>query len=413
VAILLAEVETGKILARASAMNRQITMGDNVVTRINHCMTDKANIAGLQKLILRETILPLLREACAEAGLALSQIAGLVMAGNTVMLHLLAGVDPSSMGTVPFTPAFLDHRHLRAGDLHLDDVLPADTEIHLLPGLAAYVGADINAGIVATGMHYEEGPNLLIDIGTNGEIVLKFGDRLIGCATAAGPAFEGAGLDWGIRAVAGAIAKIELTRAPFTCRLERINEDKIATCPGICGSAYIDFLGEGAREGLLTVAGRFDADFLAENPGCVQTINGDRIFVLLPAGEGRPNPIGISELDISRLLQAKAAIAAGFSTLLAREGLEPSDIRKLYLAGGFGFHLNVVNAIACGLLPGFVPEQIEVVGNTSLAGAYMMLQDRGVLDELRLNQKRIEVVELNLDPSFEDRYIENLMLEVD
>jgi uncharacterized 2Fe-2S/4Fe-4S cluster protein (DUF4445 family) len=413
VAVLLAEVETGKILARASAMNRQITMGDNVVTRINHCMTDKAQIAELQKLILRGTILPLLREACADAGLTLAEIAGFVMAGNTVMLHLLAGVDPSPMGTVPFTPAFLDHRDLRASDLNLADVLPADREIHLLPGLAAYVGADINAGIVATGMHYEEGPNLLIDIGTNGEIVLKFGDRLIGCATAAGPAFEGAGLNWGIRAVDGAIAKIELTRAPFTCRLERINENKSEACPGICGSAYIDFLGEGARQGLLTVAGRFAPDFLVENPGCVETIDGERIFVLLPPGEGRPSPIGISELDISRLLQAKAAIAAGCLTLLAREGLKPSDIRRLYLAGGFGFHLDVENAIACGLLPGFAPEQIEVVGNTSLAGAYMMLQDRGVLDELRLNQDRVEVVELNLDPSFEDRYIENLMLEVD
>lgn len=413
VAILLAEVDTGKILARATAMNRQITMGDNVVTRINHCMMDKAKIAELQKLILRQTILPLLREVCADAGLALAEIAGLVMAGNTVMLHLLAGVDPTPMGAVPFTPAFLDHRRLSASDLNLADIFPASMEIHLLPGLAAYIGADINAGIVATGMHYEEGPNLLIDIGTNGEIALKFSDRLIGCATAAGPAFEGAGLDWGIRAVDGAIAEIEMTRAPFACRLSRINESKGGSCPGICGSAYIDFLGEGVRQGILTAAGRFAPDFLVENPECVQTIDGERIFVLLPPGEGRPHPIGISELDISRLLQAKAAIAAGISTLLAREGLKPSDIRKFYLAGGFGFHLNVANAIACGLLPGFVPDQIEVVGNTSLAGAYMTLQDRGVLDELRLNQDRIEVVELNLDPSFEDRYIENLMLGAD
>ena len=412
VALLLADVETGKILARATAMNRQITMGDNVVTRINHCMTDKAQIAEMQKLILRDTILPLLRKACADAGLALKDIAGLVMAGNTVMLHLLAGVDPSSIGVVPFTPTFLDHRKMSATDLHLAEFLPANTEIHLLPGLAAYIGADINAGIVATGMHYEEGPNLLIDIGTNGEIVLKFGDRLIGCATAAGPAFEGAGLTWGIRAVDGAISEIKMTGAPFTCRLGRIN-DKNGTCPGICGSAYIDFLGEGVRHGLLTMAGRFSPEFIAENPDCVQTIDGERIFILLPPGEGQTRPVGISELDISRLLQAKAAIAAGFQTLLAHQGLKPSEIRKLYLAGGFGLHLNVRNAISCGLLPGFTPEQVEVVGNTSLAGAYMTLQDRGVLDELHCNQNRIEAVELNLDPLFEDRYIENLLLEVD
>jgi uncharacterized 2Fe-2S/4Fe-4S cluster protein (DUF4445 family) len=166
------------------------------------------------------------------------------------------------------------------------------------------------------------------------------------------------------------------------------------------------------RQGFLNSAGRFTPEFLAQNPDRVQAIDGERIFLLLPPEEGRAFPIGISERDISRLLQAKAAIAAGFLTLLAQVGLKASDIRKLYLAGGFGLHLNVANAIACGLLPGFVPEQIEVVGNTSLAGAYMTLQDRGVLDELRRNQKRIEVVELNLDPSFEDRYIENLMLEL-
>jgi len=413
VAVLLADVESGRIVGRASALNRQTTLGDNVVTRINHCMADKAMIAGLQKLILRETILPLLKSACQDAGLALPQLAGLVIAGNTVMLHLLAGIDPTPMGTVPFTPAFLDHRRFSAADLHLTGLFSPDLEIHLLPGLSAYVGADINAGILATGMHYEDGPNLLIDIGTNGEIVLKIGNRLFGCATAAGPAFEGSGLTWGMRAVHGAISEIEFTEAPSRFRLGRINADAGGPCPGICGSAYIDFLGQGARHGLLTASGRFSADLVADRPELIQTIDGQRIFVLLQPDEGRKNPIGISELDISRLLQAKAAIAAGFSTLLEIEGLKPSDIRKLYLAGGFGLHLNVPNAIACGLLPGFTPEQVEVVGNTSLAGAYMTLQDRGVLDELRLNRDRIEIVELNLDPSFEDRYIENLLLEVD
>ncbi|HEY0256163.1 MAG TPA: ASKHA domain-containing protein, partial [Candidatus Methylacidiphilales bacterium] len=327
-------------------------------------------------------------------------------------LHLLAGIDPSPLGIVPFTPAFLNHRCFSAAELNLADTFSPGMQIHLLPGLSGYVGADINAGIVATGMHYEEGPNLLIDIGTNGEIVLNLGDRLLGCATAAGPAFEGCGLTWGTRAVDGALAEIEFFQAPFRCEVNHINPDKIGPCPGICGSAYIDFLGGGVRQGLLTAAGRFSAKFLAENGDAIQTVDDQRIFVLLPPADGQKYPIGISELDISYLLQAKAAIAAGISTLLEREGLRPADIHKLYLAGGFGLHLNVANAIACGLLPGFTPDQVEVVGNTSLAGAYMTLQDRGMLEELRANQNRIEVVELNLDPSFEERYIENLMLDV-
>jgi uncharacterized 2Fe-2S/4Fe-4S cluster protein (DUF4445 family) len=302
---------------------------------------------------------------------------------------------------------------MSAAELNLAGLFSSEMEVHLLPGLSGYIGADINAGIVATGMHYEEGPNLLIDIGTNGEIVLKLGDRLLGCATAAGPAFEGAGLTWGTRAVDGAIAEIAFSSAPFRCQVKRINPDNAGPCPGICGSAYVDFLGDGVRHGLLTAAGRFSPKFLTEYGDAIQTVDDQRIFALLPPGDGQKQPVGISELDISRLLQAKAAIAAGFSTLLAREGIKPADIKKLYLAGGFGLHLNVSNAIACGLLPGFTPEQIEVVGNTSLAGAYMTLQDRGVLDELRANQKKIEVIELNLDSSFEDCYIENLLLEVD
>ena len=206
-------------------------MGDNVVTRINHCMTDKAKIAELQKLILCEDHPAAAPESLRGAGLALAEIAGLVMAGNTVMLHLLAGSRSEPHGAVPFTPAFLDHRRLQRFRSPPGRFFPADTEIHLLPGLAAYIGADINAGIVATGMHYEEGPNLLIDIGTNGEIALKFGDRLIGCATAAGPAFEGAGLDWGIRAVDGAIAEIELARARFPAGSAGSTRSKSAVVP--------------------------------------------------------------------------------------------------------------------------------------------------------------------------------------
>lgn len=412
VAVLLADMEDGLILANATAMNRQISVGDNVITRINHCMTDKKKITELQQLIVNDTILPLLEEACAEAAISLSQIAGIVVSGNATMLHLLAGIDPSSMGVAPFTPVFLDHRVLHATDLGLAKTLSATAQIHLLPSLAAYVGADINAGIFATGMHYEEGPNLLVDIGTNGEIALKFRDRLFGCATAAGPAFEGAGLTCGIQAVAGAISKISFSDEPFAVQLEQIHGNNPKRCPGICGSGYIDFLGQGVRHNLLTATGRFSNEFAANHPDLVQTIDDERIFVLFPKTQSQEHLVGISELDISRLLQAKAAIAAGIGTLLAQVGLQPGDIRKLYLAGGFGLHLDVSNAISCGLLPGFTEQQIEVVGNTSLAGAYLALQDRGVLEELRHNQGRVEVVELNLDPAFEDRYIENLMLDV-
>lgn len=413
VAVLLVESGTGRVLGRASSLNQQTVMGDNVITRINHCMLNKQDIGKLQRLIFNDTILPLLKQACTRANRTLADLSGIVVSGNTTMLHLLAGIDPSTMGVSPFTPVFLEHRCLSVADLGVESELDPALPIHLLPGLSAYVGADINSGIVATGMHYEDGPNLLVDIGTNGEIALKHGDRLLGCATAAGPAFEGAGLTWGIQAVDGAISKIKFETDPFSFRFERIHGRSSGRCPGICGSAYLDFLGEGIRSGVLTASGRFSKEFISRNPALIQTVDGGNVFILLPQGSQPEESIGISECDISRLLQAKAAIAAGILTLLSQAGLESSDIRKLYLAGGFGLHLNVENAISCGLLPGFKTEQVEVVGNTSLAGAYMTVQDRGVLEELRLNQRRVEVVELNLDPSFEDCYIENLLLEAD
>lgn len=413
VAVLLAEVETGRILARATGLNRQVSLGDNVITRINQCMADKGSVRLLQQLILAETIAPLIRQVCASAGMRAAEISGVVLSGNTTMLHLVAGVDPSSMGVSPFTPAFLESRCLDAAGLKLGSLLSPATPIHLLPGLSAYVGADINSGVVATGMHYEEGPNLLVDIGTNGEIVLKANGRLFGCATAAGPAFEGAGLTCGTQAIDGTISAIHFHGSPLALQLGRIHDRDDLPCPGLCGSAYIDFMGEGVRHGLLTTSGRFTKEFESSHPGWIQTLEGEKVFVLLPKGAEQNFVVGISERDISRILQAKAAIAAGIGTLLAQAGLKAVDIRKLYLAGGFGLHLNVAHAIASGLLPGFVAEQIEVVGNTSLAGAYLALQDRGVLEELRQNQGRMEVVELNLDPSFEDRYIENLLLEVD
>jgi uncharacterized 2Fe-2S/4Fe-4S cluster protein (DUF4445 family) len=301
------------------------------------------------------------------------------------MLHLFAGVDPTPMGTYPFAPVFLKHRV---------EQLPAlgRASLHLAPSAAAYIGADLTAGIVASGLAYDDGPSLLVDVGTNGEIILKHGDRLLGCATAAGPAFEGAGLTNGIRATTGAIEKIRLSGAPLKVQADVIGN---GTPIGVCGSAYVDFLAEGRRAGLLTERGRFRDGF------------GSSLRVGLGPGK---QEIVITETDTAHLLQSKAAIGAGIQTLLAHAGLTPARVKKVYMAGGFGLHIRIPNAIACGLLPGFAPAQVVVVGNTSLAGAYLTLLDCGALDEVARISKRLDVVELNLDPEFETRYIDNLVL---
>lgn len=405
VAMMLIDLATGKVVADSSAFNAQIRYGEDVLTRIEMCHQNPEGVRQLQHAVTAETLQPLLAEACAEAGVSIDEVGVMTVAANTTMQHLLAGVDPSPLGVHPFTAVFLDHRVYKPVELGLK-FGGADAKVHLLPGPAAYVGADLSAGLVATGMLYDEGPVLLVDVGTNGEIIAKVGDRLVGCATAAGPAFEGAGLTSGTRGVKGAIERVSLQGEPYRADLQIIGD--VAKPIGICGSAYIDFLWEGRHSGILQGNGRFAPEFVARAGELVQTDEYGKKLRL--HARGVSGPVWISEVDIARLLQAKAAIAAGINTLLGLLGVAAADVKTLYLAGGFGLHLSLPHAIGCGLLPGFKPEQIQVVGNTSLGGAYLALNDRNLLEEMKTGCNQMESIELNLQPGFEDAYIDQLML---
>lgn len=420
VVVMVVDLTRGRVLGRASDTNAQVRFGDNVLTRIERCMNDPAAVAELQQTLVERTVRPLLERALAKAGAAPDELVCLAIAGNTTMLHLLAGADPSSMGSVPFEPVFLEHRIVRAGDVGLmprnvasdsDGVgepallWGAETPIHLLPGAAAYVGADLLAGVLASGMAYDDASSLLVDVGTNGEIIARVGERLVGCATAAGPAFEGAGLTWGMRAGEGAIAHLRLVGDPLTVQLECIgNEPPV----GICGSAYIDLLAEGRRAGLIDPRGRIDV--AAARSAGLAADAGAYGAALRIARTTDGQDILVNEADIATLMQAKAAIAAGITTLLDRLELRPADVERLYLAGGFGMHVETAHALRCGLLPGFKREQVQLVGNTALAGAYLALLDAGALTELARLRQRIEIVELNLDPAFESAFIDHLVL---
>jgi uncharacterized 2Fe-2S/4Fe-4S cluster protein (DUF4445 family) len=409
VVVLLVDLATGDVLSRAGAFNHQIRFGDNVLTRIDAARTPEA-IAAMQSAIVAETLTPLLAEACEKAGRGQERIAGGSIAANTTMLHLLLGMDPTPLGIAPFTPHFLEGKTLTCGEIGLGcGSLAATTPLQLLPGIAAYIGADITAGVFATGMVFDAEPSLLVDIGTNGEIVLQSGGQLTACATAAGPAFEGCGLRSGTRAKEGAISDLEFSADPFTITATRIGSVPPGQASGICGSAYIDFLAGARSCGLLTDSGRFEAavwDGIADALRCTD----DDGKSLRLEDARRPDAPRVSEVDIALLLQAKAAIGAGIETLLEMAGIRAGDISHVYLAGGFGMHLNVPNAIAIGLLPGFRPEQIHVVGNTSLAGALLTVIDRTSLIEMEDIRTRVKVIELNLAGNFEDRYIDHLML---
>ncbi len=396
VTVALVELAGGAVLGRASAFNSQSRFGDNVLTRINRCLTEPAMVKAMQTAVIRQTIRPLIDRLLDDAPAGAARIKCITIAGNATMLHLAAGVNPGPMGMAPFPPAFIEHRVLGGRDLGLG----FDADVHLLPGAAAYVGADLVAGCLVSGQVYHDRPALLVDVGTNGEIALRHGEQLLGCATAAGPAFEGAGLSSGMRAAHGAIEHVRFDGDDRTIACEVIGH---AAPAGICGSAYIDLLARGRAAGLINPTGRLTGDHRA-----IETANGYGKRLRF-AGEA-DQAVAVTEADLATLLQAKAAIAAGITTLLHRIELDPARVDRVYLAGGFGMHIDPASAVGCGLLPGFRPDQIQAIGNASLAGAYLALLDRTALDELTAISRRIDVVELNLDPHFEMNFIEQLTL---
>lgn len=403
VVVALVDLRTGTIVREAASFNRQIELGDDVVTRIQ-LAGQPGNLVALRDAIVGRTLTPLIANVCAGADVTARRLAGATVAGNTTMLHLLTGTDPTPMGVAPFRAAFLGHRVLTAAGIGLLAPPPA-MPIHLLPGISAYVGADLVAGALCTGLNHCDDTCLLVDVGTNGEILLMHRGRLLATATAAGPAFEGGRLTCGTRAAAGAIAHVRFVGDRFAPEIEVI--PSAGSIVGICGSAYVDFLAQGRRIALLNHAGRISDVSWRMIPESHRQQEDRHRGVRLHA---RDPATLVTESDVAHLLQAKAAIAAGILTLLHRAGLSPADVDTLYLAGGFGLHLDVAHAIASGLLPGFRPEQIEVVGNTALGGAWLALIDRTVLPEMIAVGANADVVELNLEPGFEDTFIDQLAL---
>ncbi len=402
VAVMLVKLEGAEIAGVETAFNGQIKYGDNVLTRIKHCQSDVKMVKILQQEIMDVTILPLLLKLLQQSGLEFTDLAEIVIAGNTTMLHLCAGVNPETIGVSPFTPVFTGEKILTAAEI-FNDINTAVT-VRLLPSISAYLGADVYAGALISGVLESHEPVVIVDVGTNGEMILNTGSGIAGCSTAAGPAFEGAGLSSGTRAAHGAISHFNIGAGAVETEIIGGGSEAV----GICGTAYFDFLAAGVREGLLAMTGRFTDKFRQEYEEFVCAGEGGGEFY--PLGVKNRDGVKITEGDVSSLLQAKAAVAAGLETMLNRYDLEAGDLKKVYLAGGFGMYLDVEAALLSGLLPEVELSQVELVGNTSLAGAYAALEKTEISEYLGRLAPDIEVVELNLDEDFEDTYIDNMLL---
>jgi uncharacterized 2Fe-2S/4Fe-4S cluster protein (DUF4445 family) len=407
VVALLADLETGVAVGRASAYNAQMRRGDDVAARITASMAP-GGVAELQLLVVRDTVNRLVGELCERAGCAPEEIVRVTAAGNTVMAHLFLGLPPAGIGAMPFQPVRRRHPECRARDLHL--AVNPNAVVDVLPSMTGHVGGDLVADACGARLLDRKGLVALVDIGTNGEILLWDGTRLLCAATAAGPAFEGAGLRHGMRAAEGAVDHIRWTedlKAEWTT---------IGGVPaaGFCGSAIIDFVAQSFKAGLLDPLGRFDMDRLraagldarVDHRG--RHIHACRVVPAEATASG--HPLTVSEADVAEILKAKAAIHGGIVTMLAAAGRTLEDLDTLILAGGFARHIHLRHAAWMGLLPDLPAGRIEVIGNGSLAGAVLALGGPGAAAGFERIVRAAEPVELNLRPEFESAYIDSMLL---
>ncbi len=406
----LLDLETGTPLAVASMLNKQQPFGGDVITRISATMMDPAALGTLQRAAA-DTLAELAGEVCAEAGIEATSVYEVALAGNATMTALLLGIDPEPLGVAPFIMTTSKFPTVLAAEIGL--ALHPRARVAVFPSLGAYVGGDIVAGMLATGMDRDKRTRLFIDVGTNCEIVLSDGDRILSTAAPAGPAFEGGAIRCGMRAADGAIEVIRLDavgEAPVTLGVIGDVEPR-----GLCGSGLVDAVAELVRVGLLDGTGRFipdeqaaiDVPALADR---LTRIGQERVFVLhRPTPETDPAEcVYLSQRDVRELQFAKAAISTGWTLLLEELGLDHGDVQQVLLAGSFGSYLSPASAVRIGLVPQLPVLRIVSAGNVAGEGAKMALlsvRERAGADALL---EEVTYVELSDRPDFNDRFVEQL-----
>lgn len=406
VAAYLYDLKCGVLKAVGSMLNPQRKYGADVITRISHTKQSDQKLIEMRELITG-CINELLQRLAADARISCQEIYHVVFSGNTTMLHFLNGLDASALAAAPFIPVTCGLLQLSAAEggitINNGGLL---TEI---PCVSAYIGADTVAAVLSSGMYEQDGISLLVDIGTNGEIVLGCKEWLMACSTAAGPAFEGAGLRCGMGGVTGAIDSF--SSGP-DYRYTVIGNSAPS---GICGSGIIDAIAVLLDEGVVDETGRIAGDggedsLPAETRKRLVDFDSLRSFLIAAENEsGTGEPIVITQKDIREIQNAKAAIAAGIETLLHSSGVGYGQINKVYLAGGFGSSLHIGSAARIGLLPQSLAGRVEAIGNASGSGAAECLLSINMLKASEEIAKRIKYVELSASSYFMDKYVDNMM----
>ena len=402
----LLDVATGTPVAVASMLNRQQPFGGDVITRISATMLDPDTLGRLQQAA-SETLSTLAKQVCEEGGVDPAHVYEVALAGNATMTALALGIDPEPLGVAPFVMATAHPPTVLASELGLE--IHPRARAALFPALGAYVGGDIVAGMLATGMDRDKRTRLMIDVGTNCEIVLSNGDRIVATAAPAGPAFEGGAIRCGMRAADGAIEVVELGE---DVELGVIGD---VEPKGVCGSGLVDAVAELVRVGLLDASGRYvsDADAKEVAPHLADRltrIGEERVFVLhRPTPDADPSDcVVLSQRDVRELQFAKAAISTGWSLLLEELGLEPRDVQQVLMAGSFGSYLSPASAVRIGLVPKLPVLRIVSAGNVAGEGAKMSLLSLRERAGASALTEEVTYVELSDRADFNDRFVDQL-----
>lgn len=376
VALSLYRLSDGACLGSVSRWNAQSVCGADVISRIGFCIDEPDGLTRLGGMI-REQISDMLLSVCREHGIAHGELTGIFLSGNTAMQHIFVGADPSGIAAAPFTP-----------ETYFDDGEPymlGDIPVYPSPCVSAYVGGDITAGLLGSGLFERPGRSLYIDVGTNGEMALGGKDGFLTCAVASGPAFEGAGISCGMPATKGAVCSVELHGDELYYEVIGGGE-----ALGLCGSGLLDLAACLTELGYIGESGR-----LEENE------DGEAVFYLT-------DRVYIDQRDVRRLQLAKAAVAAGLKLLLESEGLSLNDVGALYLAGGFGNRMRPESAVRIGMLPSELKERIRAVGNACLAGTERALLDPASGKTLLEIKRKCRYIELSSHERFNDCFVDEM-----
>lgn len=397
----LVDLNQGETVAESSDYNAQASCGADIISRIVYS-TKKD---GLEKLtyLVRDKINSLIADLIKKSEVSSDSICGIIVAGNTTMLHLLLGLDPRHIREEPYIPTVTENLWLKAKDIEIK--VSEKAYLHTFPCVASYIGGDIVAGVLASGMFQTDKLTLYIDIGTNGEIVLGNKEWLMAVSCSAGPAFEGGVIKHGTRAVAGAIEQVRIDEDTLEPMILTVEQKKPI---GICGTGLVDLLAELFLSGAIDQKGKINLE--VDTKRIREGELGPEYVLVWKGDSDTGEDIVITEVDIDNLMRAKAAIFAGIKILVESSEVEFKDIDEVLIAGAFGNYLEVEKVMTIGLLPELPCDKFTFIGNGSLLGAHLVAMSKEMDKEAAELAQKITYVDLSTNPKFMDEYVSALFL---